>query len=339
MSKQLAERFTAATGSPFYLTEEDPARVGTYLTERGYLIPGETIITIKKAGEGNMNLALRVVTSRRRFILKQSRPWVAKFPELAAPVERLLVERDFQHAIHGDHFLSAHMPELLKADADNFVLLLEDLGPVGDMSTVYAREAAVSRTQLTTLLQFAGKLHALRPAAFPANHALKVLNHAHVFDLPLRPDNGFPLEAIYPGLAAVARPYQHDPALRAAVGALGNTYLTGGDSLIHGDYYPGSFLEAEDGVYVIDAEFAHLGRPEFDIGVLMAHLLLSRAPEKRILQIDHDYPKPMGFEAALARKFCYVEIIRRLIGIAQLPVSLSLEERGSLLARARAGLI
>ncbi len=339
MSNELAGRFTAATGSSFYLTEADSTRVSTYLRERGYLIPGESVAAVMKAGEGNMNLALRVVTTRRRFILKQSRPWVAKFPELDAPVERLLVERDFQQAIHGDHFLTAHMPEMIKADPDNFVLLLEDLGPVGDMSTIYGQTTSISRSQLTTLLTFAGKLHALRPAVFPANTDLKALNHAHIFDLPLRSDNGFPLEAIYPGLAAVARPYRHDPTLQAAVEALGQVYLAGGDTLIHGDFYPGSFLEAEDGVYVIDAEFAHLGRPEFDLGVLMAHLLLSRASEKRILQIDQDYVKPPGFDVALTRKFCYVEIIRRLIGIAQLPVSLTLEERSRLLARARAGLI
>ena len=109
--------------------------------------------------------------------------------------------------------------------------------------------------------------------------------------------------------------------------------------MIHGDFYPGSFLETDDGVYVIDAEFAHLGRPEFDIGVLMAHLLMSRASEKRILQIDTDYAKPPGFDTLLARQFCYVEIIRRIIGIAQLPLSLTLDERSRILDRARAGLV
>ena len=339
MTSELAERFTKVTGSAYYLTADDPDTVEAYLLDRGYLIPGETIVAVVRAGEGNMNVTLRVITSRRRFILKQSRPWVAKFPELEAPVDRILIERQFHQAIMGDRFLSARMPEMLKADADNYVLLLEDLGPVGDMSTIYAQDAAMTRPQLATLLQFASKLHRLQPADFPANGVLKALNHAHIFDLPLRPDNGFPLDAIHPGLAAVALPYQRDENLRAVVANLGRVYLAPGKCLIHGDYYPGSFLEADHGVYVIDAEFAHLGRPEFDIGVLMAHLLLSRAPEKRILQIDMDYAKPPGFDSVLTRKFCYVEIIRRIIGIAQLPVSLTLDERSRLLERARAGLL
>ncbi len=339
MNSELTERFREVTGSGYFLTVEDPGTVEAYLLDRGYLIPGEAVVTVTKAGEGNMNATLRVATTRRRFILKQSRPWVARFPELEAPVARVLIERDFHQAISGDRFLAAHMPEMLKVDAGNYVLLLEDLGPVGDMSTIYADDFAMSRFQLGTLLEFAGKLHWLQPTDFPANEALRALNHAHIFDLPLRPDNGFPLDAIHPGLATVALPYQHDVQLREAVAGLGRAYLAKGSSLIHGDFYPGSFLEVDHGVFVIDAEFAHLGRPEFDIGVLMAHLLLSRAPEKRILQIDRDYPKPPGFDTGLTRKFCYVEIIRRLIGIAQLPVSLTLDERSRLLERARAGLL
>ncbi len=337
---ELADRFTAATGSTFYLTAEDADGVGDYLQQQGYLISGEEIMEVGAAGEGNMNVTLRVVTSRRHFVLKQSRPWVAKFPQLDAPVERVLIERDFQRAIAGDRFLTGKMPELLKSDATNYVLLLEDLGEdATDLSTIYTDGEGMSRGQLATLLEYAGKLHQFHPPGFPANTALKALNHAHVFDLPLRPDNGFPLDAIHPGLAKVAQPFQHDEKLRRVVTDLGRRYLATGTTLIHGDFYPGSFLETDDGVYVIDAEFAHLGRPEFDIGVLMAHLLMSRASEKRILQIDTDYAKPVGFDAGLARQFCYVEIIRRIIGIAQLPLSLTLDERGRMLDRARAGLV
>ena len=338
--QELADRFTAATGSIFYLSAEHPAGVGDYLQHRGYLISGEEVKKVATAGEGNMNATLRVVTTRRHFILKQARPWVAKYPQLPAPIERVLIERDFQHAIATDRFLTGKMPELLKADADNFVLLLEDLGEdATDLSTIYTDGEGLGRGQLATLLEYAGKLHALEPTTFPPNHALKALNHAHVFDLPLRPDNGFPLDAIHPGLAEVAQPFQHDDKLRGVVADLGRRYLATGTRLIHGDFYPGSFLDTDDGVYVIDAEFAHLGRPEFDIGVLMAHLLMSRASEKRILQIDTDYAKPPGFDTVLARQFCYVEIIRRIIGIAQLPLSLTLDERSRILDRARAGLV
>jgi 5-methylthioribose kinase len=312
--------------------------VQRYLEEMDYLIPEEQVVAVGPAGEGNMNLTLRVITNHRRFVLKQARPWVARFPELDAPVGRVLVESAFHQAIAGEAYLLGRMPEIIKVDPVNYTLLMDDLGSADDLTIVYEETFGFNRRPLTVLLDFAARLHRLRPTDFPPNTELRRLNHAHIFELPFRPDNGFPLDSIYPGLAGVARPFQHDERLRAEAKRLGDLYLASGNCLIHGDYYPGSFLDADDRIYVIDAEFAHLGRPEFDIGVLMAHLLLSRSPEKRIRQIDSDYDKPPGFEVDLARRFCYVEIIRRLIGIAQLPVELTLDERKGLLERARAGL-
>lgn len=335
----LADRFTQLTGSPHYLdTSGGGAGAVHYLKEQSFLAAGEYVTEVASAGPGNMNVTLRITTDRRSFILKQSRPWVAKYPDLAAPIARILVEEAFSEAVSADPYLAAKMPRVLGRDATNFVLLLEDLGPASDLSSIYADGCLLTAEVLADLLKFAGLTHRRSPADFPPNTELRALNHAHVFDLPFRPDNGFPLDEFLPGLAGVARPFQHDEALRAAAAALGQQYLATGDCLIHGDFYPGSFLGVAGGVYVIDAEFAHLGRPEYDLGVLMAHLLLARCPEERLHQLDADYIKLPGFSPELARRFCYVEIIRRLIGIAQLPLSLSLEERRQLLDRARAGL-
>lgn len=336
---ELAARFNQQTGSSYYLTAEAPERVADYLHSIDYLNEGERVTRVTPAGEGNMNVTLRITTGRHSFILKQSRPWVAKYPELKAPVDRILTEHHFSQAIAQDKFLRGRMPEVLRVDATNYVLLLEDLGEGGDLSSIYGSSGNMKDVHLKHLLQFVTKLHRLQPANFPPNRALKKLNHAHIFDLPFRPDNGFPLDAFQPGLATIALPYQHDDRLRKMVTQLGKEYLATGSRLIHGDFYPGSFLTSAEGkVYVIDTEFAHLGRPEFDLGVLMAHLLLSGAEEGRILQLDRDYDKPPGFSGRLSRQFCYVEIMRRLIGIAQLPLSLTLEERERLLDRARAGL-
>lgn len=339
MSTSPAERFHQATGSPHYLSAGDHAGMSDYLRELGYLFPGESVLMVEPAGEGNMNATLRVVTGRRRFIVKQSRPWVAKFPDLAAPIGRVLIERDFHRAIQRDRMLTARMPEILKSDADNYTIIIEDLGRAADLTAIYAPERSLEADQLGTLLRFISALHALEVVDFPDNLELRQLNHAHIFDLPFRSDNGFPLDALYPGLADTARPFQHDEKLRAAARELGDLYLAEGSCLLHGDYYPGSFLEVEGNIFVIDAEFAHLGRPEFDLGVLMAHLLMSRATEQQLLRIDTEYSKPVGFDTELARRFCYVEVMRRLIGIAQLPLSISLEERKALLDRARAGLV
>ncbi|WP_175489504.1 phosphotransferase [Neolewinella agarilytica] len=337
--KTNAERFRNETGSEWYLTADTPEVTQRYLDQLGFLLPAERILATTVAGEGNMNLALRVFTDRRHFILKQSRPWVAKFPDLAAPVNRILVERDYQSITTENRQLSGHSPELLKADPANFALLMEDLGGAKDLSAVYQEKESLSDRELEDMLRYLSILHQLPVDDFPANRELRRLNHAHMFDLPFRPDNGFPLDALYPGLAKVARPFQYDEKLRAVALELGEIYLSDGPHLVHGDFYPGSLMSDKGHLYVIDGEFAHPGRPAFDLGVLTAHLSLAGATASQMEMIGKLYDPPGDFDASLANSFCQIEIMRRLIGIAQLPLPLSLDERQKRLDVARSALL
>lgn len=334
-----AHKFQALTGSKWFHQAGQVTDTEIYLSQIGFLRPGERVRTVRPAGEGNMNATLLVTTDQRRFVLKQSRPWVAKFPDVAAPVGRIHAEAAYLRHAADNHYLAVHSPRVLHEDAANYVLLIEYLAEARDAAAWYAGGTDVNDGQLRALLQYLSTLHAHAPTQFPANRELRALNHAHVFDLPFRADNGFDLDAAHPGLAAVAAPYQRDEALRAEALRLGRVYLERGTSLIHGDFYPGSFLLRGERVFVIDGEFACLGRPEFDVGVLMAHMVLSKCPPERFRLIDRDYQKPPGFSVSLSRSFCYVETIRRLIGLAQLPLDLTLKERGGLLKLAREGLL
>lgn len=337
----LADKFTRLTGSTYYLEPNKLPVIQAYLADQQVVGPSEQVIAAPSAGEGNMNATLRVSTSTgRRFVLKQSRPWVAKYPDLDAPVERIFVERDFLMATQTAPVLASYSPTILHADEENFCLVTEEIADAEDLSSIYATDKALSNAILRDMLTYLSHLHQLKVSSFPPNRSLRALNHAHIFDLPFRPDNGFPLGDILPGLDSVAKPLQNDEALRAKAKALGARYLSDqGGSLLHGDFYPGSLLNQKGQLFVIDGEFAFQGPPEFDLGVLMAHLLLAQASPEQLQMIDTHYHKPSGFDAQLTRQFAYVEIIRRLIGIAQLPLPLSLEERASLLEEARRGLV
>ncbi len=71
---------------------------------------------------------------------------------------------------------------------------------------------------------------------------------------------------------------------------------------------------------IIDPEFCFLGPPAFDLGVLYAHLHLARQPVE------------LAVFDATAKAFAGAEIMRRLIGVAQLPLEADLEEKSALLA-------
>ena len=63
---------------------------------------------------------------------------------------------------------------------------------------------------------------------------------------------------------------------------VGDIYLSDdGGVLLHGDYYPGSWLKTDAGFRVIDPEFCFLGPPEFDLGVLAAHWIFCGGPTDR----------------------------------------------------------
>ncbi len=91
---------------------------------------------------------------------------------------------------------------------------------------------------------------------------MRVLNHEHIFRLPLTAQNAVDLDSISSGLAAVAGELRQDADYCGQVVALGARYLEDGDSLVHGDYFPGSWVRTSSGVRIIDPEFCFLGTGE-----------------------------------------------------------------------------
>jgi 5-methylthioribose kinase len=125
---------------------------------------------------------------------------------------------------------------------------------------------------------------------------MRALNHAHIFEIPLERDNGLILDDVLPGLQCAADELRSDHDYVAAVRRLGtDVYLADGDSLVHGDFFPGSFLATPAGLKVIDPEFACFGRPEVDGGMFVAHLLLGRQPPAVADRFLNRYLPPAGY--------------------------------------------
>lgn len=333
---------TPAFPGKFFLSA-DAAAIGGYLASMDWLAPQEFVERAALAGEGNMNCVLRVATSRRTFILKQSRPWVEKYPSVAAPWDRALVEARFYREVEPRRTVSQYLPKLLGFDSEERILMLEDLVDAQDFTFVYSdRGLAPEQAELNRLIDFLIALHTSFRAGELAeafsNIGMRVLNHEHVFALPLRQDNGLDLEAITPGLSVPALRLQQDVVYCREVALLGERYMdtSGGGCLIHGDYFPGSWLRARQGVYVIDPEFCFYGPPEWDLGVMTAHLYFAGHSPSSIDGLFSRYAESASVDRSLALQFAGVEIMRRLIGVAQLPVKFGLERTTELLQLSQA---
>jgi 5-methylthioribose kinase len=341
--------------------QTDLTALTQYLQQKKLLNSNEKALKTEKPGEGNMNLVLRVKTDTRSFILKQSKPYVQKYQQIPAPIGRINVERKFYKLIKDNPQLSEKMPKILNFDAKNHLLALEDLGEGSDFAFIYKKNNSISEQDLQQALSYLSQLHATNFSekdknAFPTNLALRKLNAQHLFQYPFMEENGFDLDTVQVGLAALAKPYKQDKDLKYCLEKQAEFYLTPrkktekGDfdtnnfkidntrryteTLLHGDFYPGSWLKTEKGFRVIDPEFAFFGAAEYDYGVLLAHLMMAQTPTELLAKVDTFYQPKSGFNQPLARHFAGMEILRRIIGLAQLPLDLTLEEKAILLEKA-----
>lgn len=315
-----------AAASPRFLVRVDrPDELAAYLRGRGWLEPDEPILTVAPAGDGNMNCTLRVVTARRRFVVKQGRPWVEKYPEIPAPGDRTAIEASFYGRVRGVTGVADQMPALLGFDAGSYVLLLEDCDGFADLTTDVYAHRRIGDDLIGQLLGYLHGLHRM-PAGEIArtsfrNDAMRSLNHEYIFCLPLSNQAALHerLERITPGLPGAAREFAGDDRYAARVRTLGETYLHGeARALVHGDFFPGSWLSDGTRVKVIDPEFCFAGAPEFDYGVMAAHLVLGGQDVPVVGRVTA-VADAAGCDARLVAGFAGVEIVRRVLGVAQLP--------------------
>ncbi len=320
------ERFREAAPEGAFFLDTDPSALQIYLRHRDWLKEGESVLGAEVAGQGNMNFIVRVTTNARSFILKQSRPWVEKYPDIAAPFDRALVEANFYELVSSSP-AAEFMPKFYWLDEDSRILCLEDLGAFGDFTHLYSRNR-IQAAEVATLAGVLSMLHGT-PGRL-RNREMRLLNHFHIFTFPFQPANNLDLDRFTPGLELLGDEVKRNQKLKAQIAELGDAYLSGGDFLLHGDYFPGSWLLSRSGVKIIDPEFGFSGPREFDLGVMLAHLWL--IGESDVLEtMTRCYAQWGDLDQKLVWGFAGVEVLRRILGVAQLPLSRDLNQKRSLI--------
>ena len=320
----------------FFLDEKKISKISDYLHEQNWLEEDENVIAVTKPGDGNMNCVLRINTGYKTYILKQSRDFVEKFPQVPAPQNRVKSEAAFFDLIKEEPFLAKHTPAILGFDGTNNMLMMQDLGVASDFSFLYEKKRKLTEDEAAALIHFLNILHSkIEKNNDPLlrNIAMKQLNHKYIFEYPFMKYTGLDLNFITPGLEEVALIYKTDTALKTKALLLGDKYLEEGKYLLHGDYYPCSWLNTKDGLKIIDPEFCFFGPAEFDLAVMIAHCYLSEQSQDIIDLIINSYQKNDDFDITLMYQFAGVEVMRRLLGLAQLPLKCSLDVKKEMLQK------
>ena len=238
----------------------------------------------RECGDGNLNLVFVVRGAIGAVVIKQALPYVRMVGE-SWP---LSVRRNFfEHAAlrEQSRWAAEFVPAVYCNDENMALIAMEFLAPHSVLRSefiaarVYPRVGKhlglfLARTLFNTSdLRLTGAEKKERVAIFLANAAMCQISEDLIFDEPYfnSPSN----RHTSPQLDSVVSSLARDTDLKVAVQAMKWQFLNQPECLIHGDLHTGSVMVTEDETRVIDPEFAFYGPMGFDVGVLVANMLMA----------------------------------------------------------------
>jgi 5-methylthioribose kinase len=240
--------------------------------------------SISEVGDGNLNLVFIVKGAAGGLAVKQALPYVrlvgeswplplsrAHYEYLALTEQARLAPGLVPAVLHHDEALALTAMELLEPH------IIMRKGLIG--ATLYPRfvediTTFMARTLFFTsdlALSAAEKKQAI--AVFAGNHALCKITEDLIFTDPYRVAEQNHWTA--PWLDALAARFRDDLDAHVAISRLKLKFLSSAEALIHGDLHTGSIMVTENETKIIDPEFAFYGPMGFDIGAVLANLLMS----------------------------------------------------------------
>jgi 5-methylthioribose kinase len=255
------------------------------LPELTAALPGESRSwTITEVGDGNLNLVFIVKSAQGGVAVKQALPYVRlvgeswPLPLSRAHYEYLALEKQAQLApglvpalLHHNDTLALTVMELLEPH------IIMRKGLIG--GTQYPRFVDHITTFMARTLFFTSDLAISAAAkkegiaAFAGNHALCKITEDLIFTDPYREAEQNRWTSPY--LDAIAADFRDDLDLHVAISRLKLRFMASPEALIHGDLHTGSIMVTESETRVIDPEFAFYGPMGFDIGAVLANLLMA----------------------------------------------------------------
>ncbi|GLH75874.1 methylthioribose kinase [Bradyrhizobium sp. SSBR45G] len=240
--------------------------------------------SITEVGDGNLNLVFIVKGSSGGLAVKQALPYVRLVGE-SWPLPLSRAHYEHLALTHQNRLAPGLVPAIVHHDAALALTAMELLEPhiimrkglvagttypafVDHITTFMARTLFFSSD---LALSAASKKEAI--ASFAGNHALCKITEDLIFTDPYRIAEQNRWTA--PWLDATAADIRADLDLHVAVSRLKLKFLSNAEALIHGDLHTGSIMVTETETKVIDPEFAFYGPMGFDVGAVLANLLMA----------------------------------------------------------------
>ena len=240
--------------------------------------------TIDEVGDGNLNLVFIIKGPDGGIAVKQALPYVRLVGE-SWPLPLSRSHYEYLALTHQARFVPRLVPAVLHHNEALALVAMELLEPHIIMrkglvaGTTYPRFVEDISTFLAQTLFFSSDLAVVAAkkkegiAAFAGNHALCKITEDLIFTDPYRVAEQNRWTS--PWLDATAARFRDDLDAHVAICRLKLKFMGSPEAMIHGDLHTGSIMVAERDTRVIDPEFAFYGPMGFDIGAVIANLLMA----------------------------------------------------------------
>lgn len=243
----------------------------------------------REIGDGNLNLVFHISdpASGRSIIMKQALPY-AKVVGESWPLTLDRARIESEALIIEESLAPGLVPHVYKYDAELALTVMEDLSDhvimrrgliEGNKYPLFAghiSEFMANTLFFTSDLGMNQQQKKLRVGQF-INPELCKITEDLIFDDPYTDS---PNNNIHELIRADAAALTTDTELKLEVALLREKFLTQGQALLHGDLHTGSIFITTESTKVIDPEFAYYGPMGFDIGAVIANLLLNYAGQE-----------------------------------------------------------
>ncbi|ARU48009.1 phosphotransferase [Sulfurospirillum diekertiae] len=283
-----------------------------------------TPLHVSEIGDGNLNFIFRVSDERKKtLILKYAAPYLRLLgKDFPLPQERICVE---MHTLsYFKTIAPSFIPNIYHCDEEAFCFAMEDLVEYKLLQSAQF-EQFIPLSIYTKLGLFLATLYAKTPPKkderYYENATLKRISEEYIFIFPYISNHpALVLPSFFCSKSKSALFLQN-------INLLLNLFQQEKECLIHGDLHTGSIMIKNENIAIIDAEFSFFGPLGFDVGTLLAHILLGEIYtlfEKKPLQFK---PTISAFWKAFEKKvggvpehilqqsvgFCGAELSRRLV--------------------------
>ncbi len=255
-----------------------------YVKEIPNFFSEESNLVCREIGDGNLNLVFHISdqNTAKSIIVKQALPYAKVVGESwPLSLDRARIERE---ALQIQHNLSlGHVPIVYAYDEELALTVMEDLS-----DHVIMRQGLINGEQYPLFAEHIGEFLAntlfytsdlaLNPVDKKEqskkfiNPDLCKITEDLIFEDPyhISDNNNYPVT-----IEDEAQSLRDNLDLHLEVALLREKFLTQSQALLHGDLHTGSIFVTQTSTKVIDPEFAYYGPMGFDIGAVIANLILN----------------------------------------------------------------